>query len=909
MKKFTALLLPFIFAISSLTGCGSNNTSTEDSYYFTIKASNSVHYLDDSSDRPVYSVDTDHSRLAYSMDASNLKLEVVYSGTTGAKVNNYKDNVVALYPGTFKVMGYIGDVASKNIITIEARFSSAYIVDRVKKIAKSPVTLGKTYEIGIMPSEVEKYSLDIDADIARLTSEGKLEICGLGTDVNFTLKCDGVGLVSDKLSVESNRLNDKIYETLLAENKINSLNDPISKSLLSEIKSLDFSDELLSDSKGLDSMYLLENLESINISHNSLTSADFLSSVKSLKKVDISYNRLTNLDFLKESANNIEILNASNSNVYLHRNAPLEQFTSIKSLDLSNTSIASLEALAPLTTLESLNLNKTTWNKNEITDYLSGFTSLKELKIGFTNAVLSDIESLPCIDNINSLDLSGSAVDLEALKEHTNIEKLVLQNCNLGSQDFSLFSEFPNLKELDISNNDLYPAKIEELEASSLTHLEKLSIGGNKLSTIPSVVSQLPALKSLDLTESTELLTINGLNGLDLEELIIDECNNLGSSYSNPYSYAPVFLETISSLHSLERLSLVGSLNHVNSELYESLKGLAKNGTIKLRILQREYMTGNEVDELVDGVAFSYSEFVSLTNSRYDTSFNLPNAKRHIILKFVGDTNVFAERTIVYVPKGVERIDIYGDKDAYYNMYTYLMQYKTDSVEVNLRDFADQSPADIGFVKKDPNAFCNLTIKRCINSFVRWGNTSATPENCACDNGWNTSSQDTADWVNELRMDIMIYWVDGTIKQDSSYYISKPEDFKMISRMNHAFNRIPFKDGRDDTRAIDYDSNASSYNIADSGEKAIDGYGTLVVKSFYDDNTTSVIKQGNFFQDRSYGSEVKIFDASDVLQAGKKLTKVTVYIAFEIEHAAGFIGIGAKYSNWLYKFTLPIIQK
>lgn len=145
---------------------------------------------------------------------------------------------------------------------------------------------------------------------------------------------------------------------------------------------------------------------------------------------------------------------------------------------------------------------------------LSYFTGLRSLTINNISGM--DFSILSQLPSLKELDLSGCTISsnaLEAIGSLAELEKLVLDSCALT--DISAFSQLTKLKELCLSNNTLEDIGIISL----MTQLESVELTNNPLSSI-AAISACDKLKYLDVS-SCSVNSLGSLsNKLQLETVI-----------------------------------------------------------------------------------------------------------------------------------------------------------------------------------------------------------------------------------------------------------------------------------------------------------------------------------------------------------------------------------------------------
>lgn len=183
-----------------------------------------------------------------------------------------------------------------------------------------------------------------------------------------------------------------------------------------EIDSLDISGQTLVDLSPLEA---LRNLKYVNISNTKITKLGPISNVTFLEHLDISNTPTADIQFIKYSDR-------------------------LKYLDISNTNIEDISELVNLKTLRSLKADKT-----EIMNFavLNEFDSLKSLSLaqsGFNNA-----ENIKELTKLQDLNLSKNyLINFSSLGQLVSLRVLNLSESNI--QDLSPLDDLTNLEVVDL---------------------------------------------------------------------------------------------------------------------------------------------------------------------------------------------------------------------------------------------------------------------------------------------------------------------------------------------------------------------------------------------------------------------------------------------------------------------------
>jgi len=285
---------------------------------------------------------------------------------------------------------------------------------------------------------------------------------------------------------------------------------------------------------------------SVSISEQTLTEKDIraFSKLRKLRQVELKSCQLEGTDLspllseevwyialpdCKLSREQIDSLDLSGTSVtYLNLNGntnldSLQVITPVRDklrhLDIGETSVSGLQALADCPKLETLNINgvgaenlSMLTNLTELKEVhvsRNGLTSLQgleqALRLEYLEAAENELWDLTGLENatvLKKVDLSGNSLsEINVLKKSSGtITQLNLAGNKLTDGD--VFASFPALEYLNIDNNQV--VSLTGLDQCAL--LEKCSAAGNQLSKVTEF-EQMPGLKYLNLANNriTEL--------------------------------------------------------------------------------------------------------------------------------------------------------------------------------------------------------------------------------------------------------------------------------------------------------------------------------------------------------------------------------------------------------------------
>lgn len=208
----------------------------------------------------------------------------------------------------------------------------------------------------------------------------------------------------------------------------------------------------------------------------------------------------------------------------IHDLSGMESFTALKTLNLAENAITTIDQLQYCTSMTSLNIsNNNIVDNNKVIEKMIKLTDLYMANTGMTN--INSIETL--IDywtskkkfTLTTLDISGNGFtnsDIERIAEITSLLQLNVSNNKLDNidtfeplkskvsilnvsqnqiQDISTLSKFTNLTSLNLSNN-----KIEDISPiSTIGTITDLRFTGNKVKDISSLSNLVGSLTILNM--------------------------------------------------------------------------------------------------------------------------------------------------------------------------------------------------------------------------------------------------------------------------------------------------------------------------------------------------------------------------------------------------------------------------
>ncbi len=221
----------------------------------------------------------------------------------------------------------------------------------------------------------------------------------------------------------------------------------------------------------------METVTEVHASNYDIHSLEGMGYATNLTVLDLQRNPHIGSDLVYiKDLNKLEELYLTYSNVVSVEH--LKGLTNLRRLGLGyNPFLYSIGSLSDLTKLEELFLRKTLVNDLSA---LKGKTSLTYLDAGETrigNSTLKDVT--PTLTELNTLMLDGTKVQgLDFLKNSTNDwTVLVLNDCQVTTEDLKNLENFTTLKELSLGFNQI--DSVESLR--NLKNLDYLWLGSNRI--------------------------------------------------------------------------------------------------------------------------------------------------------------------------------------------------------------------------------------------------------------------------------------------------------------------------------------------------------------------------------------------------------------------------------------------
>lgn len=239
------------------------------------------------------------------------------------------------------------------------------------------------------------------------------------------------------------------------------------------------------------------NITTIDLSHNNLQHIPTILNTPELIELDLSYNLIS--EFHGMELENLQTLNLSHNDLELFANGI--NLPSIESLNLRYNELVDVSNVWGITNLSHLDIGA-----NHVTS-LNGIATLTKLQILIADSnEIAQLDELP-YDELSHLDLSyNTLTGLPSFPASTVLEKIYLSHNQLST--LNKLSEASALTHLDIKHNNLTSLEREELPSSLKTLLAQYNV--IRFVDFP---EELPQLDTLNLSHN-EIYEISPIKGL-----------------------------------------------------------------------------------------------------------------------------------------------------------------------------------------------------------------------------------------------------------------------------------------------------------------------------------------------------------------------------------------------------------
>lgn len=320
---------------------------------------------------------------------------------------------------------------------------------------------------------------------------------------------------------------------------------------IENVKTLDISHNFIT--MGLSG--ISDDTETLDLSYNLIASAEDLASKTNLKKLDISHNGLTTVENFNKCVNLVSLNLGSNK---LENINGLDGFKNLEYLNLSDNGFGDMPLCTTLTKLKSLDLSH-----NSISSFalINRYESLVYLDASYNNA--SEFSGINTLKNLMYADFSYNKIDKVYAKLHLTT---------------------PSLKVLKLSGNNLSATEVENVFANGYSEiwLEDIDLTGKipDMSLYSETTELYMSGSELSNADIANLFKRTDYTGLGLGGIIDDTvCNELKKQTSlitlnlDGTFYVSEYFEFLANLGVLELSVSDCGLTELSTVLF--------NGTLK----------------------------------------------------------------------------------------------------------------------------------------------------------------------------------------------------------------------------------------------------------------------------------------------------------------------------------------
>lgn len=325
----------------------------------------------------------------------------------------------------------------------------------------------------------------------------------------------------------------------------------------------------------LSGVFNINNLKIINLSFNKFSSMNQVSleGTYQIQSVNMSSNSLTNIE-INETWNNISILDLTSNAISHVDKLPIN----LSVLNISKNALTSFSVSQNLIELDlrsnllktfDFNLINTTMNKlnlqnNQVSVLFGNYCSIKDINLSHNN-----LNSVPCdcsniSSKVESLNLAGNVISYlmpQTISELHNLIKLNLESNQIKIIKTGTFVSLQKLLYLNLSHNAIQSFEIGSID--NIKNLEEIDISYNQLTQINRyVMHSFTSLKHLHL-EYNNITFINATN-LNVHLPVIWDINIIGNNLScnnlwelirifnkRPVYFTPGSFKNVSNVHGI----------------------------------------------------------------------------------------------------------------------------------------------------------------------------------------------------------------------------------------------------------------------------------------------------------------------------------------------------------------------
>ena len=294
----------------------------------------------------------------------------------------------------------------------------------------------------------------------------------------------------------------------------------------------------------------------------------------------------------------------------------IENFTSLRNLNLSGNNITSIEPITGLTTITVLNLSG---NQSQITDVNRLSSLINMLDLNMSSSKITSVDFMSGFKNLQKLDVSGNGISsLSSINGLSNLTNLnIAKNTSFSRLEDILV--FTNLTQLDISETGLQTLegiynlrKLQVLKAQYL-EIDLSPIVETYKNASNEYVAYLSELEQLDISYTTKSISFTNLAYLtNLTDLyMVDVVGQCKGGTSSALSLSGIY-----------KLPKINYINLSNNNI-SSLSGILYTKTTNGETILVDYLKATEIilknNKLVD---LSYLSYLPQAINVLDLSYN-----------------------------------------------------------------------------------------------------------------------------------------------------------------------------------------------------------------------------------------------------------------------------------------------
>lgn len=253
--------------------------------------------------------------------------------------------------------------------------------------------------------------------------------------------------------------------------------------------------------------------EQLSLESSNITARD-LQSMTSLSCNNQMIGNLTGLEY----ATNLRTLNLANNNI--ESIEPLANLYQLQVIDLHANEISDASPLAELDMLSSLDISN---NKINDISFVTNLTQLERLEANSNQ--IQDVSALGTLNNLQYLQLSHNQIsDISVISNLTKLRQVIIVDNNI--EEIPSLDKLTGLEQLNLDEN-----QITKMPDISNTNLLTLHLSNNDISSLAGIGTS-NSLEKLFL-DSNQIVTLSGMENLN-------NLRKIDLSYNQIYNIEPL---------------------------------------------------------------------------------------------------------------------------------------------------------------------------------------------------------------------------------------------------------------------------------------------------------------------------------------------------------------------------------